>query len=59
MFDKSISLCLGGADCTDKVSNCFGSYGDDVCTGTYKPWAQANCMKSCGVCWEVSPGWCG
>ncbi|XP_045194121.2 A disintegrin and metalloproteinase with thrombospondin motifs 18-like isoform X2 [Mercenaria mercenaria] len=45
---------ISGSKCKDKVDNCFGSYGDAVCTGSYKSWARDNCMKSCGVC-AVNP----
>ncbi|KAK3591357.1 hypothetical protein CHS0354_040318 [Potamilus streckersoni] len=35
--------------CIDKVSNCK-DYGLDICTGTYKGWAQDNCRQFCGYC---------
>lgn len=43
---------ITGANCTDKINDCFTRYGGDVCTGKYKHWAMNNCMKSCGICAE-------
>ncbi|WAR30661.1 ATS16-like protein [Mya arenaria] len=39
-----------GSACKDSVDDCFGLYGEAVCTGGYRTWALKNCMKSCGVC---------
>ena len=41
-----------GSLCTDRVSNCKLTYGYDICIGSFAPWAEANCMRSCGVCCE-------
>ncbi|KAL4218809.1 A disintegrin and metalloproteinase [Mactra antiquata] len=49
---------ISGSSCVDEKDNCFGSYGEDVCTGAYKAWARTHCMKSCGMCFVNPIGDC-
>ncbi|XP_052223799.1 uncharacterized protein LOC127839459 isoform X3 [Dreissena polymorpha] len=53
---KLIDVCNHGpcvidpVGCSNLVPDCKGTYGHDICYGTYKPWAEVNCKATCGVC---------